>query len=1092
MQTALGARFFKLSCYNTRLMRPKFLFKQDDFVIENYQAARPYASFLPGIAGEYGKPMWVFTANRGQGICSFGIRNKNGAMLEFFPANKAYTMASVTGFRTFLKLEKGVVYEPFRPDAGAAVRQIMRVRPHELEVEEIHPKNALRVKVVFFTVPSESQPLLVRWVTVENLSRKSRTIEVADGLPQVVPFGLSEFLLKQMSRTMEAFAEVLHADDKLPFFKLKVEPSDRPEMERIHGGFYSFTFHEGKAVRVFVDPQTIFGTDTSFSYPHAWAASTRAARTELRESSTACAFASLSLSIKGGTSASYASFFGQAECWDDAQALRHRIQSTDDYVETKCAENASVLKALTDHFAIHSAESRLDPYSRQAFLDNTLRGGQPRVVGHHDHPRVFHYYTRKHGDMERDYNFFEVAPTFFSQGNGNFRDVNQNRRCETLLFAGVGSANVETFFNLIQLDGFNPLVIQFETFVLRENAWHKVETLFEAPDRGLWHAFLTKPFNPGMLFEKLLHGLRGSTSEARDIFDKVLAVAEKNQEASHGEGFWVDHWIYNLDLLESFAAVYPDRLKAVMTEPRVYTYFDSDHVVQPRHKKTILREDGKVRQMKAVVRDAEKAALLKTRASDPLKVRTQFGEGDIYRTSLLTKLLGLLVVKAASLDPSGIGLEMEADKPGWCDALNGLPGVFGSSVNETYTLLRGVRFLQDQLPGILNPGESIRVPVEVADFMGEVQSALAAADPAQFYRTWDALCTHKESFRERTRLGLSGEETALEAPRLQSFLSVVEKTLSRGVAKAVNAKGLVITYFIHEVQDFEKLPPVHSPSELADGKAMQAVRALRFKRLPVTPFLEGPMHALRSASGKEARRIYQSVRDSALYDDKLRMYRLNEPLDRESFEIGRAKIFAPGWLENESIFLHMHYKFMLETLRSGLVDDFFKDLKSGLVAFQDPAVYGRSVFENSSFIASSRFPDARLHGNGFVARLTGATAEWLTMVLHMGLGRRPFQWVDGDLHFAPEPTLAGWMFASKASGDFDQDTFGFCAFSKTWIVYRNPGRRDTWSGAGRKVARYHLTYRDGRQQDVDGRALIGAPARDLRDGKLSRVVIDLA
>jgi len=43
-----------------------------------------------------------------------------------------------------------------------------------------------------------------------------------------------------------------------------------------------------------------------------------------------------------------------------------------------------------------------------------------------------------------------------------------------------------------------------------------------------------------------------------------------------------------------------------------------------------------------------------------------------------------LANKAASLDPSGIGIEMEANKPNWYDSLNGLPGLLGSSISETF------------------------------------------------------------------------------------------------------------------------------------------------------------------------------------------------------------------------------------------------------------------------------------------------------------------------------------------------------------------------------------------------------------------------
>src|SRR5581483_5541391 len=120
-------------------MAPRFSLQDNTFIIENYNQARPFSSFLPGIAGEFGKPMWVFYVNRGQCISSFGVRNKNNAMLEFRPANQAYMATPLVGFRTFIRIRKGKTwhfYEPFRLHAEADSRQIMRVRPHEMELEE--------------------------------------------------------------------------------------------------------------------------------------------------------------------------------------------------------------------------------------------------------------------------------------------------------------------------------------------------------------------------------------------------------------------------------------------------------------------------------------------------------------------------------------------------------------------------------------------------------------------------------------------------------------------------------------------------------------------------------------------------------------------------------------------------------------------------------------------------------------------------------------------------------------------------------------------------------------------------------------------
>ncbi len=1053
-------------------MGPKFSLQNDTFVIENYNQARPFSSFLPGIAGLFGKPMWVFYANRGQCISSFGVRNKGSSMLEFYPANKAYSMTPLLGFRTFVRFKKGSAwhfYEPFRVNAGDACRQILSIRAHEIELEETNRPLGLRVRVVMFNAPNEDLPVLVRQLQIENIGRQVFKGEIMDGLPQVVPYGLNEYLLKMMSRTMEAFAEVPHVSDKLPFFKLKTEPSDKPEVEWITGGFFAFSFLRGTPLPILVDPESIFGSDTSFQNPLLFTSGKSVMNAPQRtESRFACSFSYAPLAVPAGGGMKISSFYGQADAWPEAEAFRRRIQAVSSYAEAKREEKAMVLADVTDFFAVHSASQELDAYSRQSYLDNVLRGGQPLVVSDGPASQMFHVYSRKHGDMERDYNFFELSPTYFSQGNGNYRDINQNRRSETFLHTRLNAGNIETFFNLLQLDGYNPLVIQYEKFHVGG-----------------------KFLRPGDLFEKLLKQT-GSREDSFRQMAHTLAASEKAQDATHGEGYWADHWTYNLDLLESFAAVYPDELPALFAERKTFTYFDNDHIVQPRDKKYHLRGDGAVRQMHAVVRDHEKSKLLSHRKEDPHKVRTRGGTGVIYQTTLLGKILGLLAVKAATLDPFGIGLEMEAEKPGWCDALNGLPGLLGSSVNESFELLRWVRFMIRHFDGGLAALESHAVAEEIAEFLVAVGETLALAKQDDFYKTWNTLASLKERFREKTRLGISGEEKTLTRAELATFLERVKKVLEAGLPRAFTPQGLCVTYYINEVAKYEKLP-ARPKTDDAEGAPVHCVRALKFKQIPLSPFLEGPVHAMRVAGGpEEAKKIYQAVKKSELYDRKLKMFKLNVPLVKESYEIGRNKIFTPGWLENESVFLHMHYKFLFELLRAGLAEEFFAEMKTGVVAFLNPKVYGRSPLENSSFIASSRFPDPRLHGTGFVARLSGSTAEWLSMVFQMGLGAEPFQWANDRLRFEPHPTLPKWLFTTHAENGFDKHTFAFKLFGKTWVIYHNPARKNTFGGKGLKPVRYHLEYENSERVSHDGNYLPDTLARDLRSGKLTRLFIELA
>ena len=907
-------------------MTQKTSLQADGFHIAQFNSARPFSSFLPGIAGASGKPLWVFYTNRGQCISSFGVRDKNGAMLEFHAANKAYALTPLLGFRTFIKLDSNrgaVLYEPFQmpgalPQAG--VTQTLIVRPEEIELEEVNRALGLRVRVVYFTLPSENLPALVRQVSIENIGTQAVQATVIDGLPQVVPFGLEEKLLKAMSRTMEAFSEIRHAEEALPFFKLKVEPSDKPEMERIEGGFFAFTLQQGQAVPVIVDPDLVFGMDTSLRTPLALMQQDVIDPNQARrETMTGSAFAQLTLRLAPGETTAWDSYFGQVPDWGVARDFRSRIAADARYASRRRGENTGLVSQLSAQFGLIAGPEQLDPYSRQAFLDNTLRGGQPVVIDGPLGARVFHTFTRKHGDMERDYNFFELAPSYWSQGNGNFRDVNQNRRCENFIFPGIDASNIETFFNLIQLDGNNPLVIQSEKFCLSTEHLHTLMQSWHAGNTPAWQALLSQPFSPGQLMEALMADY-GTPDMAQPWFVQILGLADKIQDANHGEGYWVDHWMYNLDLLETYAALYPDRLRKLLLERPEFIYFDNDHRVQPRSRKYVLRQDGTVRQLHSVVRDHDKSALIAGRREAPHAMRVDHGQGDIYRTTLLAKMVNLMAVKASLLDPFGIGLEMDAEKPGWCDALNGLPGLLGSSTHEAFALKRWVSFVRDALHTMPGTELALQLPSEVAEFVRAVTARLACADTDNFFATWDQLATLREALRETTRLGIAGTEAGLSHAELQAFMDAVEHVLQSGLAKAVNADGLPVSYYINELVEYDVLPQEPNAVLLNEDEPVAVhVSARRFEHKPVSAFLEGTVQALRGISTPtEAKALYAKVRQSMLFDAKLGMYRVNTPLDSESFEIGRSKIFSPGWLENESVFLHMHYKFLLETLRSGL------------------------------------------------------------------------------------------------------------------------------------------------------------------------------
>jgi len=195
--------------------------------------------------------------------------------------------------------------------------------------------------------------------------------------------------------------------------------------------------------------------------------------------------------------------------------------------------------------------------------------------------------------------------------------------------------------------------------------------------------------------------------------------------------------------------------------------------------------------------------------------------------------------------------------------------------------------------------------------------------------------------------------------------------------------------------------------------------------------------------------------------------------------------------------------------------EFWQAARTGLVAWRDPAQYGRSTFENVSFIVTSANPDAALHGNGFSARLSGSTSEFYNMLLLATLGERPFRLSgDGQLVFGAKPALPGDLFTTSVrhirrtsahcivapsgqEGELARDatlpagSLAFGLLGDTLLVFENPARANTWGPDGAQVIAYRLHYADGSRHVVNARQLVGEHALALRAGHIDRITVVL-
>lgn len=1049
----------------------------NSFVIDNYNEQAPFASFLPGIAGPTGRPAWAFYVNRGQAISSFGVRNKDGAILEFYPADKAYQLTASRGFRTFLKVSDGSsirAHEPFQRGAAADVLQRLHVSAHEVGVEDINPTLGLAIRADSFTLPHAPLAALVRRVSLTNTSATRLQVDIADGLPQILPFGMNLWCAKYMSRTIEALMVVDGLAHNCPFYRLKVYPGDTPQVVPVVGGTFMAGFVGQKRTSSVVDSEKIFGAALDFSSAEGFFANASLDLShQVAGNRTPSAFQVLTLTLAPGETRCFYGLYGQAPSWEALQTFLASVNGAD-YFEAKRTENRELVHGLMQRAFTATALPEFDAYAQQCYLDNGLRGGFSMPV---PGGARLHLYGRKHGDVERDYNDFLVQDTPYSEGNGDFRDMLQNRRTDLFFDPQVGARNVRYFFNLIQADGYNPLVLRNSNYVVADPQTLAAEC---AQVPGLAQ-LIEKPFKYGALWQVV-----SAACAAPDaVLAQVLQAATEVEDAEFEKGYWSDHWTYLVDLLQAYGAIFPERLGALLTEGG-YTFYDSTHRVLPRRHK-LMRTFKGLRQYGAVQPSKEKSALIAQRTQQAHRARSMHGHGEVVSTTLLGKVLTLLGNKLASLDPLGIGIEMEADRPGWCDALNGLPGLLGSSVNETIELQRLVDFTLETL--LSTPeAPTCALPSELAqlltDLLELLRAQVAAPDALGF---WHASHDMKETYREAVFMGFSGDVQTLAQGDVQELLRLSSSFLARAAAKARTPDGMH-TYYAFTAEAFTESP---------DG----GIVITRFSAQPLPLFLEGFVHAMRVSDPAAARQLYLDARASDLYDRALGMYRLNVPLGENALELGRVGTFHYGWLENGSVFLHMHYKFVLEMLRAGLVDEFYADMHQLLVPFRDPAQYKRSPLENSSFIVSSGFAiDAREHGRGCVARLSGSTVEFLHLWTHLFLGAQPFQWHDGQLVFAPQPSLHARLFTAEArrlsvlgqDEDLPAHSAACALLGHTLLVYVNAKQRHTY-GAMNYVAPagFRLVAPDGTVTEVVGPLLRGHLAERVRAGEFGRVEVRL-
>lgn len=143
--------------------------------------------------------------------------------------------------------------------------------------------------------------------------------------------------------------------------------------------------------------------------------------------------------------------------------------------------------------------------------------------------------------------------------------MNQNRRNDVFFNPKVGSFNIKMFYSLIQADGYNPLSVQGTTFEVKPDSKAKAaEWIGEAAadHQAELVKLCNSRFTPGSLINYIADQNVTLKVSEQEFLSGLLALSQQNIEAAFGEGFWSDHWTYNLDLVVGYLDIFLTRSRS--------------------------------------------------------------------------------------------------------------------------------------------------------------------------------------------------------------------------------------------------------------------------------------------------------------------------------------------------------------------------------------------------------------------------------------------------------------------------------------------------------------------------------------------------
>ncbi len=798
--------------------------------IANYDRMSPFFMSLVSASNH-----WLFISSNG-GLTA-GRQNSDSALFPYYTEDKVQDNADNTGSRTILRVVrdgKRFLWEPFSPRCGALYdvsRSLYKnVCGNKLVFEESN--NDLAMTFRYAWMPSDRFGF-VRHSELGNASREPASVEVLDGIQNILPWGVMETFQNQYSCLGDAYKDnQLEGETGLATYALSSIPGDSaepaealratvcwstcpPDATRLVSSLQLDAFRHGGEVRT---ETRVCGRRGAFFVQQTKDMAPGERQDWLIVADVdygLCEIAALKKTVAGapdlkslvredveqGThrlKAIVARADGLQKTGDRLGSAHHFSNVLFNVMRGGVFESAYAIAVadLKEHVRAFNRKvwARHEGFlnglgervERGRLLESVRSLGDPELLR-----LVLEYlpisFSRRHGDPSRPWNQFSINVKNRDGSRrldyqGNWRDIFQNWEALCLSFPEYLEGVIGKFVNTTTADGYNPYRVTKDGY-----DW-------EAP-------------NP--------------------------------EEPWANYGYWGDHQlIYLLKFLELSRRHHPGDLESMLRDRR-FVYADVPYDIKPYEE---LLADPRDSVTYSTEREERIAARVEAIGFDGRYLADESGE--ICRANLTEKLLVPLLAKVGNFVP-GAGFWMNTQRPEWNDANNALAG-YGVSMVTLYYARRYVSFCLELLAGAGQ--EEVELSEEIARWFEGTRAALADNrglletddfDDADRKRLLDGLGRAAEAHRSGLYAGgLSGRRQAVTVEKLLGFLELARRFFDQTIAFNRRDDGLYHAYNVLGISSrgiaVERLQPmlegqvaVLSSGALGSGEALAVLRALR-------------------------------------------------------------------------------------------------------------------------------------------------------------------------------------------------------------------------------------------------------------------------